>query len=568
MLFSAMDTLLFDLIRKIAEQLPIEDVCHLSQSSWSLYRTVQWSNPLWKYLFHRDIEAGFSEEHQDWRELYIHYGTVWVYGENTSGRLGLGDMRNRKIECRIPKIRAQSVHPGAYHTIIIDLNGNAWAMGNNSKRQLGLNLSIDSVTHPQRMKLSQLAKSAVVGDDFTFIHTVNNTIICFGGPGQLFGRVLQKFYKFMTHNPGGAFLIDTHDNLYRLEIADRLKLYNKHKKAKYVACSSNHTFMVDMENNLWAQGVNNFGQLGLGHTNYCNNFREVPFSATPMIIALGLVFSFVLDTENNLWFAGKLNNHKSEHFILFDSIKVKAITVTKFTVMYIDMEDHIHYISCINGDFRTELPTFYVDSISCTSDTYFFISHYPFRKNVMDFDTLAYKIQNNLVETVKVNGQTVDATIKGETYSVEVSYNPITNEIFPPLPKIRPMDVNALYAYRCSGLWLYSFKGITYNMLNCKPIKKNLENAEYLFSMSIENIISIGISNQLYWGSTANDEWIILYSTPLQQIRTLTCSPNFQYGQSIVRSTLLIMPWTLLTHKWDLDYVGDALANNRRDIII
>ena len=63
---------------------------------------------------------------------------VWAFGQNHRGQLGLGDNQNRNIPVQIPDIKAKAVSCGEHHTMIIDLNNNVWAFGYNHVGQLGL----------------------------------------------------------------------------------------------------------------------------------------------------------------------------------------------------------------------------------------------------------------------------------------------------------------------------------------------------------------------------------------------------------------------------------------------
>ena len=43
-------------------------------------------------------------------------------------------------------------------------------------------------------------------------------------------------------------------------------------KAKVVSCGNYHTMIIDLNNNVWAFGYNDYGQLGLGD----NQNRNIP----------------------------------------------------------------------------------------------------------------------------------------------------------------------------------------------------------------------------------------------------------------------------------------------------
>ena len=77
-------------------------------------------------------------------------------------------------------------------------------------------------------------------------------------------------------------------------------------KAKAVSCGTNHTMIIDLNNNVWAFGSNNFGQLGLGD----NQYRLIP-TQIPNIKAKSVSCSYhtmIIDLNNNVWAFGQ-NDH-------------------------------------------------------------------------------------------------------------------------------------------------------------------------------------------------------------------------------------------------------------------
>lgn len=73
-------------------------------------------------------------------------GTLWAWGNNTYGQLGLGDAVNRSVPTRVgANSNWKKVACGAYHTVAITADGaitatggTLWAWGNNTYGQLGL----------------------------------------------------------------------------------------------------------------------------------------------------------------------------------------------------------------------------------------------------------------------------------------------------------------------------------------------------------------------------------------------------------------------------------------------
>src|SRR4029079_10784385 len=68
---------------------------------------------------------------------------IWAMGNNSYGQLGLNNINNRLIPTIIlfhdKPIKAKAISCGYNHTIIIDIENNVWAFGANYSGQLGLN---------------------------------------------------------------------------------------------------------------------------------------------------------------------------------------------------------------------------------------------------------------------------------------------------------------------------------------------------------------------------------------------------------------------------------------------
>jgi alpha-tubulin suppressor-like RCC1 family protein len=62
----------------------------------------------------------------DWKCLYKNYGSVYVFGLNGSGQLGLGDTVERATPTKVPHFNVRMISAGHYHTAAIDFNDDVW----------------------------------------------------------------------------------------------------------------------------------------------------------------------------------------------------------------------------------------------------------------------------------------------------------------------------------------------------------------------------------------------------------------------------------------------------------
>jgi len=66
-------------------------------------------------------------------------GSLWAWGKNDIGQLGLGDNTNREAPVRIgTESNWKEVIAGCFHSLALKTDGSLWAWGDNWNGQLGL----------------------------------------------------------------------------------------------------------------------------------------------------------------------------------------------------------------------------------------------------------------------------------------------------------------------------------------------------------------------------------------------------------------------------------------------
>jgi alpha-tubulin suppressor-like RCC1 family protein len=66
-------------------------------------------------------------------------GSLWAWGRNVDGQLGIGSLQNQTIPIRVGTANdwATAV-AGVWHTLALKVDGTLWAWGSNVAGQLGL----------------------------------------------------------------------------------------------------------------------------------------------------------------------------------------------------------------------------------------------------------------------------------------------------------------------------------------------------------------------------------------------------------------------------------------------
>jgi alpha-tubulin suppressor-like RCC1 family protein len=174
-------------------------------------------------------------------------GTIWGWGYNNDGQLGDGTNTTRILPRQIgtksdwANVSAGGNNSGS-HSVAIKTNGTIWSWGNNDYGQLGLGDSGTDKETPTQTGIDSDWSDIVAGTIHTFALKTNGTIWAWGANnyGQLGdGTVTNRNTPMQIGNASDGSVISAGDN----------SLVRK----------NNGT--------LWVWGLNDKGQLGLGDTN-------------------------------------------------------------------------------------------------------------------------------------------------------------------------------------------------------------------------------------------------------------------------------------------------------------
>lgn len=92
-------------------------------------------------------------------------GTVWACGDNSAGQLGTGDTVNHLLPVKITSLPAgtpaRDVAAGRNHSLVLLADGTVWAFGANTAGQLGLGATMDATPHPTPTQIPGL--TAITG---------------------------------------------------------------------------------------------------------------------------------------------------------------------------------------------------------------------------------------------------------------------------------------------------------------------------------------------------------------------------------------------------------------------
>jgi prepilin-type N-terminal cleavage/methylation domain-containing protein len=207
-------------------------------------------------------------------------GTLWGWGRNDSGQLGLGNYVDTNIPTPIGTANDWlAVCTGYAYTVALKKDKSLWAWGANDYGQLGGSLNAKEAS-PLRIGTENTWEKISCGMEYTVAIKSNGTLWSWGrnDHGQL--GVGDNGNK-TTPTPAGT---DTN--------------------WASVAAGSYHIMALKTDKTLWASGWNNYGQLGLGDFNPRNILTPVGTDHWNSIHA-GSYHNLGIKEDSTLWSWGQ-----------------------------------------------------------------------------------------------------------------------------------------------------------------------------------------------------------------------------------------------------------------------
>ncbi|MCL2818317.1 MAG: hypothetical protein FWD41_01095, partial [Actinomycetia bacterium] len=216
-------------------------------------------------------------------------GTVWTWGYNAFGQLGLSDYSHRNVPTQVAALDGKdivAIAGGDSFSLALSDDGRVWAWGENSQGQLG-----DGTTdqHPSPVEVTGLADVKV-----TQIAAGTQHSIAVGSDGSLFCWGYNGYGQL-----GMGDLVDRHTPTQVAALADT--------QVTAIAAGASHSLALAADGSLWAYGYNNSGQLGVGS----HATQSLPVEVSDLAdsgqlgavtaIAAGGSHSLALDAQGALW---------------------------------------------------------------------------------------------------------------------------------------------------------------------------------------------------------------------------------------------------------------------------
>jgi alpha-tubulin suppressor-like RCC1 family protein len=261
---------------------------------------------------------------------------VYATGENFQGQLGIGTLNNQFNPIRIPTFQSipiQKVAAGWYHTIFLTTSGDVYVCGDNKYGQFG-NGTTSSTPTPTPIKLDFKCIDIAAGQGHSVFLMNDGNVYTAGWnwQGQLGnGNESNSNTPFLINNLSGAtsvyagmtttiVLTDSKvfvvgDNkqgqlgLSRNSREERIFVELKIEQIKFISCGHSHTLFMTAKGDVYATGLNNKGQLGIGNNTTIYIPQKITTIPEPILkIAAGSHHSTFVTQSGKVYATGDNNN--------------------------------------------------------------------------------------------------------------------------------------------------------------------------------------------------------------------------------------------------------------------
>ncbi len=217
-------------------------------------------------------------------------GSLWAWGLNVYGQLGLGDTKNRLTPTLVGTASDwAAIAGGEFHSLALKRDGSLWAWGVNVSGQLGL-------SHRLGGELTLTPTCVGVANDWAAVAGGEDSSLALKKNGSLWAWGDNVAGHLGLGNAAAVI-----DSPTRVGTATDWAV---------IACGGQNSLALKKDGSLWAWGMNDDGQLGLGDTKERNSPTRIGTASDWAGVAGGGTHSLALKRDGSLWAWG--NNYSGQ----------------------------------------------------------------------------------------------------------------------------------------------------------------------------------------------------------------------------------------------------------------
>jgi len=239
---------------------------------------------------------------------------LWVWGNNASGVLGIGNTNNQSYPVRkLPRrsygiytpaltsfikiLNNQSVTSGEGISILLDQSSYAWTWGGGWISSIEGSSSPISVLGALRFLDLTVSKTKNIANDHCHIMGLDISSYAWAWGENTHGQLGDNSTTFISDS-GGNFVATSYQNR-----SSPVSITGDKQWIKLLA-SHYHSMGLDISSYVWCWGDNIYGQLGNGSTILASSPTSVIGGRQAIDIAIGSTHSVLLDSLSYIWVWG------------------------------------------------------------------------------------------------------------------------------------------------------------------------------------------------------------------------------------------------------------------------
>jgi alpha-tubulin suppressor-like RCC1 family protein len=256
-------------------------------------------------------------------------GTLWSWGNNLYGQLGLGNTTYYSSPKQVGALTTWSkINCGTSHTLAIKTDGTLWSWGYNNSGRLGLGNATDYSSPKQVGALTTWSNITGGIGSFSLATKTDGTLWSWGlgfagalglgnttnysSPKQVGAltawlNVASGVYHSLATKTDGTLWSWGYNPQGQLGLNSATYAFSSPNQIgalttwSTINCGKQSSIAIKTDGTLWNWGLNSSGQLGLGNTTNYSSPKQVGALTTWLNLACGNYHTLVTKTDGTLW---------------------------------------------------------------------------------------------------------------------------------------------------------------------------------------------------------------------------------------------------------------------------